>query len=243
MGKLYIVGFGPGNAQNMTFLCKDTLEKADVIVGYTGYINLLRDVFPCKTFYESAMTQEIQRCKAAIDLACGGKTVCIVSGGDSGIYAMASLVFELTYNLPEIEIEVIPGITAALSGAALTGAPLGNDFAVISLSDLLTPWDIIEKRLRAAAAGDFAICVYNPGSQKRTSHLRNACDILLETIADIRPCAYARNIGRHGQSITFLTLGELRDTQCGMTDTVFIGSSSSIIINGRLVTPRGYRHE
>jgi len=240
MGKLQIVGFGPGDTDNMTKLCGDCLLGSDVIVGYTGYIKLLRPLFPDKTFHETGMTRETERCRRAIDLAKEGKTVCVVSSGDGGVYGMASLIYELAADTPGIEIEVVPGITAAVSGAAMLGAPIANDFAVISLSDLLTPWEAIEKRLRAAAAGDFAICLYNPGSKKRTGHLRGACEILLETIPADRLCGIARNIGREGRCVSFMTLGELREVQADMTETIFIGSSQTRSINGHMVTSRGY---
>ena len=240
MGKLYVVGFGPGDAGNMTERCKDCLQESDVIVGYTGYTELLRPLFPDKAYHETGMTQESERCRAAIELAAAGKTVSVVSGGDSGVYGMASLIFELAADARDIEI--IPGVTAAISGAALLGAPIGHDFAVISLSDLLTPWAVIEKRLRAAATGDFAICLYNPGSTKRTGHLRAACDVLLESIPADRLCGIARNIGRDEQSVILLTLGELWETQADMTETVFIGNSGTRNIGGHMVTPRGYRN-
>lgn len=243
MGKLYIVGFGPGDAENMTELCKNCLQNADVIVGYSGYIRLLRLVFPGKTYYETGMMKEKERCQKAIELAGGGKSICVVSSGDSGVYGMASLIFELAENRPDIEIEVVPGVTAALSGAALLGAPIGHDFAVISLSDLLTPWEIIEKRLRAAAKGDFVICLYNPGSKKRAEHLKHACDILLEDIPAERICAVVRNIGRDKQSVSLMTINNLRDTRADMTETVFIGNSATREINGRMVTPRGYSND
>ena len=242
MGKLQIVGFGPGDELNMTAWCKNCLYHADVIVGYTGYIGLLRPLFPDKAFHGTGMTQEIERCRTAIQFAKEGKTVCVVSSGDGGVYGMASLIFELAANAPDIEVEVIPGVMAAVSGAALLGAPIGNDFAVISLSDLLTPWKIIKKRLRAAATGDFAICLYNPGSKKRISHLRNACNILLETMPPDRLCGIARNIGRGGQSVSLMTLSELREVQADMTETIFIGNSQTRNIGGRMVTPRGYRN-
>ena len=240
MGKLYITGFGPGSPNNMTDACKNRLHEADIIVGYSGYVELLRSFFPEKTYHETGMTQEIERCRVAVKFAEEGKTVCVVSSGDSGVYGMASLVFEIAGEKPEIEIEVIPGITAAVSGAALLGAPLSNDFAVISLSDLLTPWNLIEKRLRAAASGDFVICLYNPGSKKRAEHLRAACVIFLETMPVERLCGMARNIGRNGQSISLMTLGELREMHSDMSETIFIGNSHTRNINGRMVTPRGY---
>lgn len=243
MGKLYIVGFGPGDAGNMTELCSRRLHESDIIVGYTGYTKLLRLFFPDKTYYETGMTQEIERCRKAIELAENGKTVSIVSGGDSGVYGMASLIFEFAQDTPGVEIEVVPGVTAAVSGAALLGAPIGHDFAVISLSDLLTPWETIVKRLRAAAIADFVICLYNPGRKKRTRHLRDACDILLETMPPDRVCGIARNIGRDKQSTSLMMLGELREMQADMTETVFIGNSRTLKIGGRMVTPRGYRHD
>ena len=243
MGALYIVGFGPGDADNMTKLCKRRLNECDVVVGYTGYVKLLRPLFPEKTYYETGMTQETERCRAAIELAAGGKTVCVASGGDGGVYGMAGLIFELAADISGIQIEVVPGVTAAIGGAALLGAPIGHDFAVISLSDLLTPWETIGKRLRAAASGDFAICLYNPGSTKRANHLRNACDILMETLPADRLCGIARNIGREGQSVSLLSLGGLREVRAGMHETVFIGNSGTKNINGRMVTPRGYRND
>ena len=243
MGKLYVVGIGPGDAGNMTELCRQRLRDCDVIVGYSGYTELLRPLFPHKTYHETGMRHENERCRAALEMAASGKTVSLVSGGDSGVYGMASLVFELAATISDVETEVIPGVTAAISGAALLGAPIGHDFAVISLSDLLTPWETIEKRLRAAASGDYAICLYNPGSRKRAGHLRDACGILMETIPKGRLCGIVRNVSREGQSITLLRLGELRDVQADMHDTVFIGNSGTRNIGGRMVTPRGYLFE
>ena len=243
MAKLYIVGFGPGNAENMTEACRGCLQMSDIIVGYSGYVKLLRPIYPDKTFYESGMTQERERCSAAIQFAKNGQVVCVISSGDSGVYGMATLIFELVGDNPDIDIEIIPGVTAAVSGAALLGAPLSHDFAVISLSDLLTPWETIEKRLRAAAAGDYVICLYNAGSKKRSGHLRTACGILRESIPSNRLCGMARNIGRDGQSISIMTLGELHGVQADMTETVFIGNSATRKIGGRMVTPRGYRND
>ena len=243
MGTLQIVGFGPGDAGNMTESCKNCLHRADIIVGYTGYIHLLRPLFPDKAFYETGMTHEVKRCRTAIQFAKDGKTVCVVSSGDSGVYGMAGLLFELAAETPDIEIQVIPGVTAAVSGAALLGAPIGNDFAAVSLSDLLTPWETIAKRLRSAATGDFVICLYNPGSTKRTAHIRDACDILLEAMPPNRLCGIVRNIGRNGQSVSLMTLGELREVRTDMTETIFIGNSGTRNIGGRMVTPRGYRNE
>ena len=169
----------------------------------------------------------------------------MVCSGDAGIYGLASLMFEIREELgkdaADVDIDVIPGITAASSGAAVLGAPLNHDFCVISLSDLLTPWELIEKRLRAAAGGDFAIAIYNPSSKKRHDYLRKACDILLETVEPGRACGYVRSIGRDGEEFHTCTLAELRNTEVDMFTTVFIGNSQSRIIDGRLITPRGYK--
>ena len=247
MSKLYVVGFGPGNAENMTAACNDCLRNADIIVGYTGYINLLRPLFPDKEYHETGMTKEIERCRTAIELAekniNGDKNVCVVSGGDSGVYGMASLIYELAADSLDVDIEIIPGVTAAISGAALLGAPLGHDFTVISLSDLLTPWKTIEKRLRAAAEGDFVICLYNPGSKKRAGHLSDACRVLLGTLPANRLCGIARNIGREGQSVSMMSLDELYGVQVNMNETVFIGNSATRNISGYMITPRGYHNE
>jgi precorrin-3B C17-methyltransferase len=242
MGKLIITGIGPGGAEHMTQACREALESADIIAGYTGYVDLVRPLYPEKSYLDTPMTGETERCREALNLAQGDRQVCIISSGDSGIYGMASLIFELAADYPGVSIEAIPGITAASSGGALLGAPLGHDFAVISLSDLLTPWETIAGRLRAAARGDFAICLYNPGSASRKDYLRMACNILLETLPKDRVCGLARNIGRAGQDTILSTLEALEKTEADMFTTVFIGSSRTRVINGKMVTPRGYRN-
>ncbi len=235
---------GPGCEYMMTQQALSTLDQADVIVGYTVYLELLGESFAGKELLSTPMKQEKERCRLAFEEAAKGKRVAMVCSGDAGIYGMASLMFEIKEDLGElaedIEIEVVPGITAASSGAAVLGAPLNHDFCVISLSDLLTPWELIERRLRAAADGDFAVAIYNPSSKKRSGHLKKACDILLESIEPDRPCGYVRSIGRDGEESFTCTLKELRDTEVDMFTTVFIGNSRSRIIDGKLVTPRGY---
>lgn len=240
--KLYIVGMGAGNAGGMTLDAQSAILGSDIVVGYTVYVELLRGIFPDKNYLATGMKSEVERVRTALEQAQSGKTIALVCSGDSGVYGMAGLALELSVEFPGVEIEVVPGVTAALSGGALLGAPLGHDFAVISLSDLLTPWELIEKRLRAAAAGDFAIALYNPSSKKRADYLAKACDILLEQKSPDTVCGIARNIGREGCSYQFLTLSELRDTSVDMFSTVFIGSSTTRRINGRMVTPRGYRN-
>ena len=239
--KLYCIGIGPGGEEQMTLRAVRALEKCDCVAGYGLYLDLIESLVAGKERIQTGMTREVDRCAAAVAAAKAGKTVAVVSSGDAGVYGMAGLLLELCENEPEIEIEVIPGITAACSGGAVLGSPLTCDFACISLSDLLTPWDKIEQRLRGAAAGDFAIALYNPASKKRADHLRRACDILLETLPPETVCGTVRNIGRAGETFTLTNLGALRDTPVDMLTTVFIGNSRTRVIGGRMVTPRGYR--
>lgn len=243
MSKLYVVGLGPGGAEYMTEEARAALARADVLVGYTVYLDLVRDMFPDKEIFTTPMRQEIERCRRALEIASGGKTVAMLSSGDAGVYGMAGLILEMSGEFPEVEIEVVAGVTAALSGAAVLGAPLMHDFCVISLSDLLTPWETIKRRLRCAAEGDFAVCIYNPCSKKRRDHLRRACDILLAVKSPDTVCGWVRNIGREGQEMKILTLGELRDEELDMFTTVFVGSSKTRRIGGRMVTPRGYENK
>ena len=242
-GNIAVVGMGPGRESMMTDEALQALDSADVIVGYTVYLDLLGERFAGKEFQSTPMKQETERCRLAFEEAAKGKSVAMVCSGAAGIYGMASLMFEMKEELGAdgTGIRVIPGITAASSGAAALGAPLNHDFCVISLSDLLTPWELIEKRLRAAAAGDFAIAIYNPSSKKRHDYLQKACDILLETAEPERACGYVRSIGRDGEEYHTCTLRELRDAEVDMFTTVFVGNSQSRIIDGRLVTPRGYK--
>ena len=239
MSKLYVVGLGPGGAEYMTEEARAALARADVLVGYTVYLDLVRDMFPDKEIFTTPMRQEIERCRRALEMASGGKTVAMLSSGDAGVYGMAGLILEMSGEFPEVEIEVVAGVTAALSGAAALGAPLMHDFCVISLSDLLTPWETIKRRLRCAAEGDFAVCIYNPCSKKRRDHLRRACDILLDVKSPDTVSGWVRNIGREGQEMKILTLGELRDEELDMFTTVFVGSSKTRRIGDRMVTPRG----
>ena len=241
MAKLIVVGIGPGDYDNMTVRADRALRDCDVIVGYGVYVDLVKDRYPGKEYRTTGMTREADRCRMALDLAREGKTVSMVCSGDSGIYGMAALIYELRGEETEPEVEVIPGLTAACSGAALLGAPLTHDFAVVSLSDRLTPWETIERRLEAAAKADLSVVLYNPASHGRPDHLRRACEILLRTLPEDRPCGVARNIGREGQGRELLTLGQLRDAKVDMFCTVFIGNSATRFIGGEMVTPRGYR--
>ena len=240
MAELYVVGIGPGNAGNLTGAAREALEKAALICGYTVYADLLRPLYPEKEYYTTGMTGEIERCRHCLERAAAGETVALVCSGDAGVYGMAGPVLALKPEYPGASVTVIPGVTAALSGGALLGAPLGHDFCVISLSDRLTDWALIEKRLRLAAQGDFAICLYNPASRHRQDYLQKACDILLTEKGGDTVCGLVRQIGREGESWQVLDLKTLRDTRADMFTTVFIGSSQTREIGGHMVTPRGY---
>lgn len=241
MGKLTVVGIGPGDYENMTVRADRALARCDTIIGYHVYVDLVRERYPDKEFLTTPMTREAQRCRMALEEAKKGKDVALVCSGDSGIYGMAALVYELRGEETEPEIQVVPGLTAACSGAALLGAPLTHDFAVISLSDRLTLWEKIEKRLECAAQADLSIVLYNPASHGRPDYLRRACEILLGVLPEDRPCAVAQAIGREGENRRFFTLGQLKDAQVDMFCTVFIGNSATRMIGGNMVTPRGYR--
>ena len=241
MAELYVIGMGPGDKQSLTGAARSALDRAELICGYTLYVELLKPLYPDKETYTTGMTGEIARCRHCLEQAATGKTVALVCSGDAGVYGMAGPVLELAPEYPAVRVEVIPGVTAALSGAALLGAPLGHDFCVISLSDRLTDWTVIEKRLRMAARGDFAICLYNPASKHRADYLKRACEILLEEMDGSAVCGLARMIGREGESYRLLDLQTLRDAEADMFTTVFIGSSQTRNIAGRMVTPRGYR--
>jgi precorrin-3B C17-methyltransferase len=243
LNKLYVVGLGPGGADGMTVRAKAAIEASDAVVGYTVYVDLIRDLFPEKTFLTTPMRKEVERVHLALETAAQGKTVAMVCSGDAGVYGMSGLCEELSGEYPGVEVETVPGVSAVLSGAAILGAPLMHDFAVISLSDLLTPWEKIEKRLLSAAEADFVICLYNPSSRKRQDYLMRACDLVLRFASPETVCGIARNIGREGEETKVLTLKELRNTEVDMFSTVFIGNSETRVINGKMVTPRGYLHE
>ena len=240
--KLYCIGIGPGGEEQMTLRAVRALEKCDCVAGYGLYLDLIENLISGKERIESGMTREVLRCKAAVEAAKQGKTVAVVSSGDAGVYGMASLLLELCEHEPNLEVEVIPGITAACSGGAVLGSPLTCDFACISLSDLLTPWEKIEQRLRGAAAGDFCIALYNPSSKGRPDYLARAVRILLANgKAPGTVCGIVRNIGREGQESRVLTLAALETTPVDMFTTVYIGNSNTRALSGRMVTPRGYR--
>ena len=249
---LTIAGLGSGKSSQITAEVLEALKICDCVAGYETYINLLKQNFSDdwiskKEFLSTPMRKEEERCRLALEKADSGKNVLFVCSGDAGVYGLSGLIYEMSADFPNVEISVLPGITAALSGAALLGAPLIHDFCVISLSDLMTPWEKITKRLECAALADFCIVLYNPMSHKRSGHLSKACAILLKNLPEERPCGFAKNIGRAGEEVEILTLGELKSAKLDMFTTVFIGNSQTKVIetpNGKkLVTPRGYEFE
>lgn len=239
-GKLVVVGLGPGGAKDMSARAREAVSACDVLAGYTVYVDLVRNEFPEKEVLTTPMRKEIERCRMALEEADLGKNVCMVCSGDPGVYGMAGLIYELAVDYPKVSVCVIPGVSACNGGAAVLGAPLMHDYCVISLSDLLTPWEKIEQRLVAAAQADFVIALYNPSSHKRSDYLQRACDILLVHKSPDTVCGTVRNIGREGEQAHVMTLAQLRDTKVDMFTTVFIGNSQTLDLDGKMVTPRGY---
>lgn len=242
MKKIYVVGIGAGNYDGMTVGAVKALEKADVIVGYTVYVDLIKPFFEKKTFLSTPMMKETERCRLALEKAAEGKTVAMICSGDAGIYGMASPILELADEYG-VETEIIAGVTAASSGAALLGSPITCDFAVLSLSDLLTPYETIMNRLENVAKADMCMVIYNPSSRKRSDYLQHACDIILKYRSANTVCGICRNIGREGENYEITTLSELPQKEIDMFTTVFIGNSTTKIVDGKMVTPRGYSYE
>lgn len=235
------MGIGPGAYDQMTGKAISALQESDVIIGYTVYVDLVKDHFAGKEFMTTPMKKEVDRCVLAFEEAKKGKTVSMICSGDAGVYGMAGLMYEVGVDYPDVELEILPGVTAATGGAAVLGAPLIHDFCLISLSDLLTPWEKIEARLLGASQADFVICLYNPSSRKRHDYLQKACDLMMRYKSPETVCGIVANITREGEMSKVMTLKELRDTQVDMFTTVFIGNSQTKEINGKMVTPRGYR--
>ena len=238
---IYVVGIGPGSIEHMTFQAKNILEACDCIIGYNTYIELIRPYFPEKEYIMTGMTKEVDRCRLAIEKAGTGRSAAMISSGDAGVYGMAGIMYEVAADYPDVEIKVVAGITAACSGAALLGAPLVSDFCLISLSDLLTPWETIAKRLEAAAAADFVVCLYNPASKRRAGHLQRACQIMLRHQEPNIPVGVVHCVGREGEKTEITTLGKLSSMTVDMFSTIIIGNSQTKIIAGYMVTPRGYQ--
>lgn len=245
-GKLYVVGIGPGDLAHMTPAAMAAVEASTVVVGYTPYLELIESCLEGKILDSTGMKKEIERCQSAIDFAMKGHIVSVISSGDSGVYGMAGLVLELVESLDvaydmKPEVEIVPGISAVNASAAVLGAPLMHDFAVISLSDLLTEWSVIEKRLDCAGAGDFIVALYNPKSKKRISQIEIAQKTLLKYRSPETPVGIVRNAMRADQHHEVTTLGKMLDHEIDMFTTVIIGNSNTRIQSGRMVTPRGYK--
>ncbi len=246
-GKLYIVGVGPGHHDHMTFRAKKVIEESDTIVGYETYVNIVQDLIDGKDVYRYAMTQEVERAHQCIDLAKSGKIVSLVSSGDPGIYGMAGLIYEMLAESgwdPKngLLVEVIPGVSALNSCASIIGSPLMTDFAVLSMSDLLVPWEIIVKRVEAAAQGDFVIVIYNPSSKKRIHQLQDTIKILLKYRKPTTPVAIIKGAFRDSQSVVLTDLENITNysDKLGMITTVIIGNSSTYNYKDLMINPRGY---
>lgn len=239
---IYVVGFGPGDKQFMTMQAVEIIEQADLIVGYTTYTDILKAQFPDKKYLSTPMRKETDRCRLAVEKALEGNTVAMVSSGDSGIYGMAGIMLEITDEMQaDVEIVTVPGITAASTAASVLGAPLMHDLSLISLSDLMTPLELIFKRVDAAASADFVISLYNPKSRKRVDYLEKAADIIMKYRDKGTPVGIVRNAGRPDQKAWLTTLSELKNEPIDMFCVVIIGNSQTYVKNNRMITPRGYK--
>ena len=238
---IYVIGIGPGCRDLMTQEAISAMEDAEVIVGYKTYIKLVEDFVKDKEVVQNGMRKEVDRCQDAIDIAKTGKKVAVISSGDAGIYGMAGLILELiTKQELDIPVKVVPGVTASIGAAAVLGAPIMHDFCHISLSDLLTPWEVIEKRLRLAAEADFVICLYNPRSKGRSEHLANAFKIMGEFKDGSTPVGIVKDVGREDQEKFICTFDTMDFGRVDMTTMVIIGNKSTYIHDDLMITPRGY---
>lgn len=238
-GKIYVVGIGPGNMEDISIKAYNILKNVDIIAGYITYVDLVKDEFSEKEFYVSGMKKEIDRCEKVLELAKEGKKVALISSGDAGIYGMAGIMIEVALG-SGIEVEIIPGITSSVAGASLVGAPLMHDQAIISLSDLLTDWEVITKRIDRASDGDFVISLYNPKSKGRTEQIVEAREIMLKYKAATTPVALLRHVGREDENYTLTTLEDMLNHEIDMFTVVIVGNSKTYVKDGKMITPRGY---
>ena len=238
MKRIDIIGMGPGRESMMTGDAVKALDDADIIVGYPVYLEQLGERYSDKEKYSTPMRKERERCEFCFEKANENRQVALICSGDAGVYGMASLMIEMGEAYPDIELNVIPGVTAALSGAAVLGAPVNHDFCLISLSDVLTPWEKIEKRLKVAVEGDFVIVIYNPQSRSRKGYIGRAAEIIMECGGSERVCGYVKNIGREGTESRLCKVSDLANEDIDMFTTVFIGNSDTKIVNGKMITPR-----
>lgn len=239
-GKIYVVGIGPGNKDNMTFKAYKTIENADVIIGHKTYISLVEKIFPNKRMVKSAMKKEVERCEETLKLAQEGNIVALISSGDSGVYGMAGIMLEVATDF-DIDVEIIPGVTSANASASVVGAPIMHDHATISLSNLLTDWELIKERIALASKGDFVISLYNPKSNGRPELINEAVEIMLKYKKKETPVAIVRNTGRDGENYDITTLEKMLNFEINMFSTVIIGNSKTFVKNGKMITPRGYK--
>ena len=240
-GKIYVVGIGPGKKANMTFKAYEAMKNSDVIVGYKTYTDLIKEYFPNIEIKSSGMMKEVDRCIEVLKLAKTGKNVALISSGDAGVYGMAGIMYEVIDENDDIEIEVIAGVTATNAAAAIVGAPVMHDYVTISLSNLLTDWELIKKRLELAAQGDFIISLYNPKSKGRTTQIIEAQKIMLKYKSKDTPVAIVRNAERENEEYEITTLEKMTDSEINMLTIVLIGNSNTFVKKGKMVTPRGYR--
>ena len=237
-GKIYVVGIGPGKKGDMTFRAYEAMEKSDVIVGYKTYTDLVKEYYPNKEIVSSSMMKEVDRCTDVLKMAKDGKNVALISSGDAGVYGMAGIMLEIADD--EIEVEVIPGVTATNAAAAITGAPVMHDYVTISLSNLLTDWELIKERLELAAQGDFVVSIYNPKSRGRITQIEEAQKIMLKYKPKMTPVAIVRNARRENEEYVVTTLEEMTKNEIDMLTIVIIGNSNTYVKNGKIITPRGY---
>lgn len=249
-GRILLIGFGPGADEHLTFRARDAIAESEVVIGYNTYIKLIEDLLEGKEVHRKGMSEELDRVHLAYDLARQGRVVALVSSGDAGVYGMAGPTFEVLVERgwkgdedPEVVVEVVPGVTAVNAVASLVGAPLTHDFCTISLSDLLTPWPVIERRLRAAAEGDFVVALYNPQSKRRDWQLGAARDILLAHRAPDTPVALVKSAYRERQNVVLTELSAMCEHEVGMLTTILVGNTNTTLAAGRMITPRGYRNK
>jgi precorrin-3B C17-methyltransferase len=247
-GKLYVVGIGPGHHDHMTYRAKQVIEVSEVIVGYDTYVSLVEDLISGKEVYRYPMTQEVDRANQAIQFAEKGRIVSLVSSGDPGIYGMIGLIYEILADkkwnrVAGIYVECVPGVSSLNSCSALVGSPLMTDFAVVSMSDLLVPWEMIVKRVEAAALGDYVTVIYNPASKKRVHQLQDTRDIFLKYRNPETPVAIVKGAYRESQAVVLTTLKDIlnHSDMLGMITTVIVGNSSTYNYEGMMINPRGYR--
>ncbi|EGT3623163.1 MULTISPECIES: precorrin-3B C(17)-methyltransferase [Morganella] len=239
---LTVIGIGPGSEAMMTEEAVTALKEAEVVVGYKTYTHLVKPLVGDKEVIKTGMRKEVERCHLAIELAQEGKNVAMVCSGDAGIYGMAGLILEIvTKEKLDIQVRVVPGITASIAAASLLGAPLMHDFCHISLSDLLTPWEVIEKRIKAAAEADFVICFYNPRSLGREGHLARAFELMAPFKAATTPIGVVKAAARKKEEKWITTFGEMEFDRVDMTSLVIVGNQSTYISNDLMITPRGYK--